>query len=164
MIASSISQYCPVRGAESVFVSYTCNYIGNRLSLCRHSNRNSLKLTAMQEIAPSKVRERFSTNIYHSSISDLNVPEWVDWHLVPLEREMSGNRRAAAIIKGNGYRGARGKGCSARTAGVCLSAGCSVAPRELAGRTPFPDRDRRSPPWSRHSSSAASLPPPGQEA
>ena len=60
-----------------------------------------------------------------------------------------GRRRVAADIKGNGYRGARGKGCSARTAGVCLSAGRSVAPRELAGRIPFPDRDRRSPPWSR---------------
>ena len=58
--------------------------------------------------------------------------------------------RAAADIKGNGYRGARGKGWSARTAGVCLSAGCFATPRELAGRTPFPDRDRRSPPWSRH--------------
>ena len=34
-----------------------------------------------------------------------------------------GRRRVAADIKGNGYRGARGKGCSARTAGVCLSAG-----------------------------------------
>ncbi len=66
-----------------------------------------------------------------------------------------GRRRVAADIKGNGYRGARGKGCSARTAGVCLSAGCSVDPRELAGRTPFPDRDRRSPPWSRHPLSAA---------
>jgi C4-type Zn-finger protein len=32
----------------------------------------------MQEIAPPKVRERLSTNIYRSSISDLNVPEWVD--------------------------------------------------------------------------------------
>ena len=80
----------------------------------------------MLEIALSKLRERFSTNTYHSSISDLNVPEWVDWHLVPLEREMSGRRRAAADIKGNGYRGARGKGCSARTAGVCLSAGGTV--------------------------------------
>ena len=60
-----------------------------------------------------------------------------------------GRRRVAADIKGNGYRGARGKGCSARTAGVCFSAGRSVAPRELAGRIPFPDRDRRSPPWSR---------------
>ena len=70
--------------------------------------------------------------------------------MVPLERETSDSRRAAADIKGNGYRGARGKGCSARTAGVCLSAGCSVAPRELAGRTPFPECDRRFPPWSRH--------------
>ena len=69
--------------------------------------------------------------------------------MVPLERETSDSRRVAADIKGNGYRGARGKRCSTRTAGVCLSAGCSVAPRELAGRTPFPDRDRRSPPWSR---------------
>ena len=79
------------------------------------------------------------------------------------EVDGSGRRRVAADIKGNGYRGARGKGCSGRTAGVCLSAGRSVAPRELAGRTPFPARDRRSPPWSRHSSSAASLPPPGQK-
>ena len=71
------------------------------------------------------------------------------------EVDGSGRRRVAADIKGNGYRGARGKGCSVRTAGVCLSAGCSVAPRELAGRTPFPDRDRRSPPWSRHPPSAA---------
>ena len=60
-----------------------------------------------------------------------------------------GRRRVAADIKGNGYRGARGKGCSARTAGVCLSAGRRSTPRELAGRTPFPDRDRRPPPWSR---------------
>ena len=35
-------------------------------------------------------------------------------------------RRVAADIKGNGYRGARGKGCSVRTAGVCLSAGGTV--------------------------------------
>ena len=70
------------------------------------------------------------------------------------EVDGSGRRRVAADIKGNGYRGARGKGCSVRTAGVCLSAGCSVAPRELAGRTPFPDRDRRSPPWSRRPPSA----------
>jgi C4-type Zn-finger protein len=35
-------------------------------------------LNTMQEIAPSKGRERLSTNIYRSSISDLNVPEWVD--------------------------------------------------------------------------------------
>ena len=32
----------------------------------------------MQEITPSKVRERLSTNIYRSSISDLNVPKLVD--------------------------------------------------------------------------------------
>ena len=69
----------------------------------------------------------------------------------------------AADIKGNGYRGARRKGCSVRMAGVCLSAGRSVAPRKLAGRTPFPDRDRRSPPWSRRPPSAGrrqSRPPP----
>ena len=101
------------------------------------------------------MRERFLTIIYRSSISDLNAPEWVDVTPVPLEQETRGGRRVAADIKGNGYRGARGKGCSARTAGVCLSAGCSVAPRELAGRTPFPDRDRRSPPWSRRPPSAA---------
>ena len=66
-----------------------------------------------------------------------------------------GRRRVAADIKGNGYRGARGKGCSARTAGVCLSAGRSVAPRELAGRIPFPECDRRSLPWSRRPPSVA---------
>ena len=70
------------------------------------------------------------------------------------EVDGSGRRRVAADIKGNGYRGARGKGCSGRTAGVCLSAGRRSAPRELAGRTPFPDRDRRSPPLSRRPPSA----------
>ena len=43
---------------------------------------------------------------------------------------------------------------------MCLSAGCSVAPRELAGRTPFPECDRRSPPWSRRPPSAALRQPP----
>ncbi len=123
-----------------------CAPNGTRDTPAPHSNRKLLMLNTMQEIAPSKVREQLSTNIYRSSISDLNVPEWVDVTPVPLEQETRGGRRAAEDIKGNGYRGARGKGCSGRTAGVCLSAGCSVAPRELAGRTPFPDRDRRSPP------------------
>ena len=70
-------------------------------------------------------------------------------------RVVVGRRRVAADIKGNGYRGARGKGCSGRTAGVCLSAGRSVAPRELAGRIPFPECDRRSLPWSRRPPSVA---------
>ena len=41
----------------------------------------------------------------------------------PVREVERARRRVAADIKGNGYRGARGKGCSARTAGVCLSAG-----------------------------------------
>jgi hypothetical protein len=77
-----------------------------------------------------------------------------------LDRLPCGKRRVAADIKGNGYRGARGKGCSVRTAGVCLSVGRRSDPRELAGRTPFPDRDRRSPPWSRRPPSATHRQPP----
>lgn len=42
-----------------------------------HSNRNSLKLNTLQEIAPSIVRERFSTIDCCPSISDLDVPKWV---------------------------------------------------------------------------------------
>ncbi len=76
------------------------------------------------------------------------------------ERHVEGSRRTAADGGGGGYcgerlQGSRGKGCSVRTAGVCLSRGCSVTPREFAGRTPFPDRDRRSPPWSCRPPSAA---------
>ena len=41
-----------------------------------------------------------------------------------------------------------------------MSAGCFVTPRELAGRTPFPECDRRSPPWSRCPPSAAFRQPP----
>ena len=53
------------------------------------------------------------------------------------EVDGSGRRRVAADIKGNGYRGARGKGCSGRTAGVCLSAG-ATSPARVSRTNPFP--------------------------
>ena len=55
----------------------------------------------------------------------------------PVREVERARRRAAADIKGNGYRGARGKGCSVRTAGVCLSAG-APSPARVSRTNPFP--------------------------
>ena len=82
------------------------------------------------------------------------------WHDMAPARIVGIDGGWRRILRGTVTEEPGERGCSARTAGVCLSAGDSVSPRELARRTPFPDRDRRFPPWSRRPSSVAIRRPP----
>ena len=75
-----------------------CAPNGTRDTPAPHSNRKLLMLNTMQEIAPPIVRERFLTIIYRSSISDLNVPEWVD-----VTPGAVGSRNARRTEGGGGY-------------------------------------------------------------
>ena len=63
------------------------------------------------------------------------------------------------ILRGT-VTGEPGKGVFRQDGWRVFERGGVVAPRELAGRTPFPECDRRSPPWSRRPPSAAFRRPP----